>query len=152
MCHYRLLTTGILCFLCQILMLSTCYNSSNYNIAVFVLLIKYPMKGERLSRETNFRGELHLENKDWVSTISCRNIVQTVFDGTMSWERLRIYKIRKKITIESIVRFYCVEKDALANTRLALFEGVRGERKSWFIEQKSIFLRTLSRNNINLAC
>ena len=96
-------------------------------------------------------GELHLENKETVSTISC-NIALTVFDGTMSWERLRIYKIRKKITIKSIVRFYCVEKDALANTRLALFEGVRGERKSWFIEQKSIFLCTLSRNNINLAC
>ena len=50
------------------------HNCTNYNIAVFVLLIKYPMKGERLSRETNFRGELHLENKDGVSTISCRNI------------------------------------------------------------------------------
>ena len=87
-----------------------------------------------------------------VSTMSCSNIAPTVFDGTMSWEEWRIYKIRKKITIKSIVRFYCVEKDALTNTRLALFEGVSGKRKSCFIEQKSILLCTLSRNNINLAC
>ena len=81
-------------------------------------------------------GELHLKNKETVSTISCSNIALTVFDGTMSWERLRIYKIRKKITIKSIVRFYCVEKDALANTRQALFEGVSGKEKLVYCAEK----------------